>query len=348
MTSRRMPRLPDPAWQTGSGAEQDVVVSTRCRLARNVAGIAFPWAASDADLLEISRICAQALTSFEPHGVAVLRPMAEHSLLADLVAARYVSFRWAGSERPGRVHLAPDGSWSTMVNEEDHVRAQVTLGGFEPTSASTQCTRLVDSLSRHIPFAQHPDFGWLTASLGNTGTGMRLSFLLHLAGLASSPALAEAVEAARRMGCAVRGVFGEGTQGTGAFVQVSNRCTWGPEAHGAVDRACGAGRYLIKREREARLELMERAGGMSDIEDAAAGARERILSEDLGPSELLHCLSVLRLAMAVGATSGDVLRTNNWIGAAGVIAWVAMTGRNQSYERMRRLAWIRSDLRRTL
>ncbi len=345
MTGRRVPRIPTPSWYAGAGSDQDVVVSTRCRLARNVDGMPFPCVAADDDLIEVGRLCAQAVASIEPHGLSVGRPATEPGLLADLVAARYASFRWAESERPGRVHIAPDGSWSAMVNEEDHLRVQVMFGGFEAEAAVGRCRAIAESLARQVAFAHHPDYGWLTASLSNAGTGMRLGFLLHLPALASGPALIEAVEAARRMGCVVRGAFGEGTSGTGAFVQVSNRCTWGPEAHDAVGRACGAGRYLVEREREARHELMGRRTGASDIADASAGARDRILNADLDAQELIHCISILRLGMAVGATKGGIVRTGEWIGAAGVMGWVERTGRNRSYERMRRLAAIRSELR---
>lgn len=345
MTARRNPRLPAPVWYGTTGSDQDVAVSTRCRIARNLEGFTFPWIASDQELAEVCRLCAQGVASVEPHALSITRPVTEPGILPDLVAARYASFRWAGMERPGRVHIAPDGSWSAMVNEEDHLRFQVVLSGFEPAAAVSRCRDLAASLGRRLAFVRHPDYGWLTASLTNAGTGMRLSFLLHLAALASGTALMEAVEAAGRMGCVVRGAFGEGTPGTGAFVQVSNRCTWGPDAAEAVGRACGAGRYLIEREREARQVLIDRRGGLSDLADASDGARERVLRDDLHPLELMHSVSVLRLGIATGATPGDIVRTGEWIAAAGVVAWTHAAGRNEPYERMRRLATIRSGLR---
>jgi protein arginine kinase len=273
------------------------------------------------------------------------RSNADNKTRADLAAARYVTFRWAESARPGSVHVFPEGTASAMVNEEDHLRIQVVRPGSCATECVAKAESIAASLGRHVGFARHTRYGYLTASLANAGSGMRLSFLLHLAALAVTPAVNETLGAAQRMGCTVRGAFGEGTPGTGAFVQVSNRYTWGPEAANAMEQTLGAVRYLIDRERQARADLLRNPEGRADVAFAGEGARDSLLESELAPADALRCISTLRLAIAVGVTPGDIVRTGEWVAVAGVIAWAEKQGRGSSFERMRRLAAIRHDLR---
>ncbi|MBM3493734.1 MAG: hypothetical protein FJX72_05350 [Armatimonadetes bacterium] len=337
--------IPRPMWFRIAGPEQDVAVSCRCRLARNVAGAPFPWRASEDQLNDVARECSRALADTEPHATRVKRPFAARDALYALAAARFVSFRWADSPMPGLVDVAPDGSASVMVNEEDHVRVQAIRAGMAYEDCIAAARKWEHTLGLRLAFARDERLGFLTASLGNTGAGMRLSFLLHLAALAATPVLAEALAAARSMRCSVRGAFGEGTPGTGAFVQVSNRCTFGPSAAHAAEQTVAAARYLILREREARSELLDRPGGLSDLEAAADGARDRLFREDLPAAEVLRAISVVRLGIATGATLGDLMRTGEWMASAGVMAWAELHGAVSAFERMRRMAAIRSELR---
>jgi protein arginine kinase len=232
-----------------------------------------------------------------------------------------------------------------MVHEEDHVRVQAIRGGLAHDECVEEAAQWAAALGRRLPLAHDDRHGYLTASLSNTGTGMRLSFLLHLAALAVTPALSEAMAAARSMGCAVRGAFGEGTPGTGAFVQVSNRCTYGAGASNAIARTVAAARHLVVREREARADMLATPHGRSDLTAAFEGARDRLFEEDLPGAEALRAISVVRLGVALRATTGDLLRTGEWMASAGVVAWSEREGEATSFERMRRWAAIRAGLR---
>jgi len=340
--------VPSPAWFRSSGPELDVVVSTRCRYARNLDHTPFPHLASSASRAEVVRLCARAVLDVEPRSVRFDRPGLDADTFRSLVLGRYVSFRWAETDCDGSSHVAADGLSSIMVNEEDHVRVQTVIAGFDPEGALRPASELCGALARRLPFAHSPGIGFLTASLANVGSGMRLGFLLHLPALAESPTYLSALAAAESMGCSVRGAFGEGTAGTGALIQLSNRCTYGEASSRSAERAVSAAYHLAEREREARGRLLARPSGRSDLRAAATGARDRLLGEDLSPGEALRCVSVLRLGIGLGATNGDLVRTGEWLALAGVQAWARRHGglAAQRFESVRSMAAIRADLRR--
>jgi protein arginine kinase len=339
--------VPRAAWFENAGPDADVVVSTRCRVARSLDGYAFPHRADSETLTSVALLCRQALTGLDPTATVLDREGLADDVIRDLIVGRYVSFRWASDNRPGGVHVASSGTWSVMVNEEDHLRIQAVVAGFNPDLSLKPVTHLAESLERRLPVAHRTEMGYLTTSLSNVGTGMRLGFLLHVPMLAQDPSYLEALSAAEQMGCAVRGAFGEGTRGTGALIQLSNRCTYGPGSRHSLDRVIAAARYLVEREREARGAFLARAGGESDLKAACDGARSMLLESEPEPEDVLRCVSIIRLGMALGATSGDILRTGEWMALAGATLWARACGgpMAERFERVRSVARIRVGLR---
>ncbi len=162
----------------------DVVVSTRCRIARSLEGHLFPHRARDAELRQVDVLCGRAVMAVEPRCRSFDRMDLQVETLEQLTVGRFVSQAWATFAGPGRVHVASDGVWSVMVNEEDHLRIQCVAAGFAPDAAITPARTLADRLAQRLPLAGRPAVGFLTASLANAGTGLRLGFLLHVPALA--------------------------------------------------------------------------------------------------------------------------------------------------------------------
>lgn len=340
-------RVPTAAWFREVGPDLDVVVSTRCRLARNVEGYPFPHHASKDVLTTAATLCRQAVANTEPLATAFDREKLTADVLRELIVARFVSFRWAVSQAPGPVYVSPSGQWSAMIHEEDHLRIQAICAGLDARTAQSLAHKVEEGLRRRLPLAWREGLGFLTASLSNTGTGERVSFLLHIPVLAQEPSFIATLAAAEQMGCSIRGAFGEGTAGTGGLVQLSNRCTFGQGAVHAVDRAVGAAQYLVAKEREARGALLAHGDAYRDLKAAIEGARWTLIHEEPEPAEMLRCVSVLRLGIALGVTPGDILRTGEWIALAGVALWARLQGRStvERFESLRSLARIRAGIR---
>ena len=114
-----------------------------------------------------------------------------------------------------------------MVNEEDHLRIQVLRSGLQLEEAWEQINKIDDALEAKLDYAFHPRFGYLTACPTNVGTGIRVSVMLHLPALKLTGEIEKVFRAAKDMRLAVRGLYGEGTEATGDFYQISNQTTLG-------------------------------------------------------------------------------------------------------------------------
>ena len=302
-----MPKAVVPAWVSADGPGTDVALSTRARLARNVEGRPFPAKAKDADLRRVADLVLDAIYSDGAEQrfgrLRVIHPTrikttAERLALVDAqVASRqHVD---GGKHRP--IILNETGTLSLMVNEEDHLRIQCILPGLQPVTALLMAQEFDAFLAGKIGYARTDNHGYLTSSLANVGTGLRLSVMLHLAGLSFLGEAVPALTAATELKISVRGLFGEGTRAFGDIFQVSNETTFGVSEKDIMTRVRAGVEHLISREREARHKLAYEK--KSELAEAVEEARRIVMEvRSLTGREVMTCLSLLRLGseLAIG------------------------------------------------
>lgn len=269
--------MPPPAWLSADAPQSDVVLSSRCRVMRNLTGFRFPHHAKNEELKAVQSQVLRACSPLQP-GVEDLGKLtqAERDYL---VGCRLISpdFEWRATGRS--VLLDQNRILSLMVNEEDHVRLQALTAGYSFEHAESVANQTLRVVGEGLDFAWSPRFGYLAASPYNAGEGRRLSTMLHLIGLGHTQRLPSMIKAAGAHRVIVRGLFGESSRAIGAFVQVSVTGGTRAEFVGACD-------YLIKAERAARLEV-ER----SVVEDRAKRAIEFVIASPA--LTLAHALRVL-------------------------------------------------------
>ena len=228
-------------WLKGVGDASDVVMSSRVRLARNIAGFPFTPQASRIDRTQILEACKARILSMETSPPArfmwvdlhkVQREdrdlLVERQLMSRQHARGKLSTGQGGLEEPrGVAVLVPDERISIMVNEEDHIRLQTIKSGLALGECLREANEYDDLIENGMDYAFHPRFGYLTACPTNVGTGLRLSVMLHLPGLKLTGELDKVRRAANDMGLAVRGFYGEGSESPGEFYQISNQTTLG-------------------------------------------------------------------------------------------------------------------------
>ena len=302
-----------PAWVSGEGPEADVVISTRARLARNILGKPFPARASRDDLFQVANLVRDAVKEIEGRfsGLQVLDlndlSEAEREYLVDAHVASYEQVELAHARL---VVLNSEAGIAIMVNEEDHLRIQTIVSGLQPVSAWELVDKVDDCLARSLEFEYSERYGYLTAGLSNVGTGLRVSVMLHLAGLAALGRLARTLRAAYELGISVRGLFGEGSSGLGDFYQVSNEVTLGLPEREIAHRVRGVADYLIGEERRARQQLAD-----EQYDECAQRAADRLETlrkrKVVGAAEALQLLSPIRLAAAIGIVENGSVRLFN-------------------------------------
>ena len=298
----------DAAWLDGAGPEADIVLATRARLARNLAGFPFPHRAPEAALATIGIDLARRLRALpalaggfhvdlgacEPRSRQVLR----EKMLAgdDLLAAPEHRFAVASD----------DLSAVALVNGEDHLRLCAWAPGFDPAAAVGAALRLDDDMAGGYEPAFSQEQGYLTASPGNVGTGLRLSAVLHLPGLVMADEIDKVLNALRQLEFGVRGLAGEGRTVRGAMFRIGNLTTLGrDEQEIAADFALHVGKVILH-ERAAREVLLARdRRGLEDLacRGCAALAHARLMTTQ----ETWDCLSHARLGRGL-----DLLPTPDW------------------------------------
>ena len=216
-------------WLRGSGPMSEIVISSRIRLARNVAGKPFLSKCSRAERSTLERnIREVVLHSGLANDMFYVDLDSAPEIDRQLLVERHlISKQHATAEGARGVAIGDGETVSIMVNEEDHLRIQVLRSGLQLEEAWEQINRVDDQLEDKLDYAFHPRFGYLTACPTNVGTGIRVSVMLHLPALKLTGEIEKVFRAAKDMRLAVRGLYGEGTEATGDFYQISNQTTLG-------------------------------------------------------------------------------------------------------------------------
>jgi protein arginine kinase len=304
-------------WLRGEGEANDVVLSSRARLARNIAGCPFVPRASRADRLrslDASReaIMAGPLASqmlwLNLHEAKILdrQILVERHLISKQLSKGRAGQGTVATEDPRGVAVSADERLSIMVNEEDHLRIQSIRSGLALASAYREVDEADDALERSLRMAFSPRFGYLTACPTNVGTGLRMSVMLHLPGLRLTGDIERVKRAAADMNLAVRGFYGEGSEAVGDLYQISNQTTLGrTEAAIIASLETEILPRVIEYERLSRRELTSRRRlGLEDQVWRACGvlSSARLLTTE----EAMQCLSLLRLGVLTGVISADL------------------------------------------
>ncbi|MBU3958794.1 MAG: ATP--guanido phosphotransferase, partial [Candidatus Omnitrophica bacterium] len=159
--------------------------------------------------------------------------------------------------------------------------------------------RIDDCLSKELSFAYLSDWGYLTACPTNTGTGMRGSVMLHLPALVMTRAIDRVLAAIAKLSFTTRGLYGEGTQATGNFFQVSNQVSLGHSEEGIIESINGLIKQIIEQENQAREALSSKNKAM--LEDRFSRSFALLKSAHIISSqETIELLSMVRLGCDLG------------------------------------------------
>ena len=281
-----------------------IVLMTRIRLARNLAGQPFPGWARPAQRTQIMGACREAVGASAPMKRALSVAVEELGELEKqiLVERHLISRELSGSAQGSAVLISKDQSFSVMVNEEDQLRIQILRAGFQLKKACTTINEFDTALEASLDFAFSPTLGYLTACPTNLGTGMRGSAMMHLPALVIGGQMEKIVRAVNQLGMVVRGLFGEGSDASGSIFQISNQTTLGESEEEIIKRLNSALQSIIEHELNAREKLLEAdAGKVFDKVGRAYGILQN--SHLLSSSEAMNLLSLIRLGVDLGVFS---------------------------------------------
>lgn len=306
-------RLP---WLDATGPWADLVVSTRVRLARNLAGVGFWGRNSEVDrehvitAVRAAAADAPALAGAEIHRLDRLDP-AERLWFQErqLVSRELLGLDSSGKVRSGAAVLV-SRSVGVMLNEEDHLRVQALRSGFALEQAYADAECVDREFGARLSFAFHPEFGYLSACPTNVGTGLRASVLIHLPGLVLTREITKVLQGLSQVGLTYRGLYGEGSEALGNLFQLSNQTTLGKSEGELLGHLGRLVRQVVEAEVHARTVLRRDASAV--LEDRVWRAwgllhHARMMRFE----ELVELLNGVRLGVSVGILPRLSLATMN-------------------------------------
>lgn len=288
-------------WLRGTGPESDIVISSRIRLARNLADFPFISRASASDRAEIERILRQRVLSL---GDDLRLDYVDVNKLEGLdrqflVERQLISREHAESEGARGVAIDSNEQTSLMINEEDHLRMQVILSGLDLSGAWQQINRIDDLIESKVTLAFSERYGYLTACPTNVGTGMRVSVMMHLPALVITRQIDKLFRSLQKINLAVRGLYGEGSQAMGDFYQISNQITLGRSEEELIQQVGDVVPTIIDYERRARDVLVrESRQNLHDRVSRAYGILRT--AQTISSEETMHLLSSVRMGINLG------------------------------------------------
>ena len=292
-------------WLSGKGPEAEIVLSSRIRLARNLADYKFPNRATVEDKLQVLDKTIKAIAKLAPFKDSLIMSMSELNEVDKLfLSERYLISRELAQRGEGSaVIVNKEQMLSIMINEEDHLRIQVLMPGFKLKECWQTISDLDDRLSTALNYAFSPGLGYLTACPTNVGTGIRVSAMLHLPALILIKQIDQVMQAIIKLGLTVRGIYGEGTEVFGNLFQISNQITLGKSEEDICNSLEKVIHQVIKSEDDARQALMK--SNAEILYDKVGRAHGILQNAHLITSrETIDLLSTLRMGVDLGLING--------------------------------------------
>lgn len=283
------------SWYLEDGKDSDVVVSSRVRIARNIAGKKFVSTASDEELKDVLMTIKNSNIDSDLHFINLsdLDELMQNSLVEKRVISRdLLEMKETG------ILLNDAEDISIMINEEDHLRIQVMKPGFNLDEALSDAIKVDEKISSKINYAYNDKYGFLTACPTNLGTGLRASVMLHLPALRLTGKIEKVLEVVNKVNLNVRGVYGEGTEAIGDLYQVSNKISLGVTEEEIVENVKLIVQKLIEQERKAREYLKNQGETFEDRVSRTYG--NLLYARKMTYSECAKLISIVRLGISMG------------------------------------------------
>jgi protein arginine kinase len=287
-------------WFYKEGPEQDVVISSRVRFARNLINYPFPHILSPEQDKEVKNVIIDAFSNLsDEYNFTILCLDDVNSIEKNVLLERNIVTKEYFKQKNGVVILSEDGDINGMMNEEDHLRISCIKAGHSLKEAFEQVDTLDSALEKYIAYASSVEWGYLTSSLNDLGTGVRFSVLIHLPALELTSLLSETLNLIHEKGFSIKAFRGSGNHSLGDIYQISNRLSIGYNEVDILEHMNKLLKPLILLERKTREALYKKK--KREIEDKIL----RVLGvlkycRMISINEAIEHLSLIRLGICLG------------------------------------------------
>ena len=289
-------------WYLGEGEQNDVAISTRIRLARNLAEYPFPARLDNRTRIQVNETVRDAVPPAARLQYIEMKTLTQAQIVS-MAEKHIISPEFASSTDGRALLLSEDEEISVMLNEEDHIRLQVMKSGLALEKAYDTADKLDTAINDRVRFAFDERLGYLTECPTNLGTGMRASVMLHLPALTALGRVGTLAGTVAKLGLTIRGANGEGSAPMGDLYQISNQVTLGISEKAAIENLKTIVLQIAAQERAARTELLKTL----ETEDSVYRAYGTLKSARLlNTKEFLSLASKVRMGAVGGLLQVDV------------------------------------------
>jgi protein arginine kinase len=300
-------------WYEDKALDSNVVLSSRVRLARNIKGYPFPKRLTPAQAQElVDKVKSAVINDRTPIGQGFTYTdmlKTEKNTKLAMLENHIISPELIQKKLPCGVLTNDENSVDILVNEEDHIRIQSMVSGYNIEKAWEEADRIDNLIAENVKYAYDDEFGYLTACVTNTGTGMRASFMLHLPMLESNGQIARLASNVSKFGITIRGIYGEGSEPLGAVYQISNQITLGKSEKEIIELLKNITPQIIESENSLREQVLKnRYTELADVSYRALGTLKYCLK--ISSAEAMDLLSKVRLGIISGIIDSNLCKTN--------------------------------------
>lgn len=293
------------SWYFDKGSEDNIIVSTRIRLARNIEGINFLNRMTEKDEEKVINIFKDnKIADLKLYKLSDIDEITKLSLVEKHILSKDILNR-----KNGAFLLSDDEKICVMLNEEDHIRIQVINSGANFKNLYNEAKVVDENISKLVKYAYSEKYGFLTTCPTNLGTGLRVSVMLHLPALRITGRIQKVLDVINKVNVAVRGVYGEGSSAIGDMYQLSNKVSLGISEEDVLNSIKKIAETIIKKEREAR-EFLKKSG--IEFEDKISRMYGNLsYARKIDYSECAKLISNIKLGVDMGIINDiDIEKVN--------------------------------------
>lgn len=298
-------------WILSEVNNDDIVLNSRIRLARNIQDMQFPEKLSFIEGRKNGKMVFDSLKQQDVNEDIILHDMWDENQESfdKYVEEYFISSDLIKNANKGSFIINKDKTVSIMVNENDHIKIQCINSGFNLKETLDYAINIDDKIEKSINYAFDEQLGYLTSHISDLGTGMKASVMIHLPALTMNKEINNIAKDYKKAGIEINGVYLEDNKVIGNLYTISNSFTLGITEEDILNKVKECVINVIKEEKKYREILMSKC--TYEIEDKIYRAFGILKSAVLlDYSELLNYLSMVRLGVELSLIDLDKSKLN--------------------------------------
>lgn len=246
-------------WYLQSGKDSDVVLSTRIRFSRNIAG--FPFQLKNKQQVQDLQNKIQEQLYAIGYGLQFFKLSDMDEITKQSLVEKNLITPQFAKNRTGlnAILLNEEENICIMINEQDHLKIQIFSSGLEIENTLNFAIELDNKIDEVMGYSKSQKYGYLTSYPNNCGTGLKVSTMLQLPGLLNTRNMKSVFDALSNFEVNIKAV-----ENTKDIFEISNTKTLGIQETEIAQSVKIITEKVMEKEREIRKLLAQDGMALED------------------------------------------------------------------------------------